>query len=229
MSESLPGVPAHDCRQCRLGQLVQPCAPDDWRRLPQAGPSVRLYRNNVVQDEGPEYGCEIMLLGEAPGQQEDRVGAPFQSTTPAGRTLNAAIAEVGGLCRVIRDDMHHSGYRCITHGNGGWEHPLYCAYVVHCRPLDNKIDKFPDAVETCRSLYLEATIERINPKVIICLGKTAGVYWFGKTPTLSIRQLANGRVILNAPTPATVARGNVDMRPKLVEALRLAKELAYPL
>src|SRR3990167_11464367 len=66
---------------------------------------------------------DLMVIGEAPGEEEDRKGFPFVGRS--GQLLRQVLGEVG------------FDERCITYTN-----------VVRCRPLDNKIDK--KSIEYCK-------------------------------------------------------------------------------
>ncbi|OCB36191.1 uracil-DNA glycosylase [Mycobacterium malmoense] len=99
-------------------------------------------------------GAPIMLVGEQPGDQEDRAGEPFVG--PAGRLLDRALAEAGidPACTYETNAVKHfkftrkGGKRRIHQKPGRTE-------VVACRP------------------WLIAEIEAVRPRVIVCLGATA--------------------------------------------------------
>ena len=221
---SLDGRPAPDCTLCRLGTLTVPCDAHDVRTTiiatdGQTVAAVRPYRTNVVQGEGP-VPCLVMFIGEAPGFHEDREGRPFVPTAPAGRVLAAAMAEVG----LYREGQIATSLREVITANMPW---VYMANAVKCRPLDNKLDRFPDALSICRDTFLGAEIAAVQPRVIVCLGKVAAQPWFGSTSSLAFRQLPDGPLLIHAPHPSNIARGNAEGRPKLLEALRVAKEVGY--
>lgn len=263
MSETVLEVdwrPKDNCAACRLGTETIDCAASDVRRLSDegryGGRPVRLHRNNVVQGLGP-VPCPVMLVGEAPGFQEDRDGYPFNPAAPAGRVLQGALDEVGlyRWTRTIDDAIEEMALSAKAKANVYTGYANFVPYVyetniVKCRPPNNKIDKFPDAVETCRSLYLLREIAVVQPKVIVCLGKVAASYWFGAQPSLSFREVEvfggfepspvheiggaamvmvmRRTLLIHAPHPSNIARGAKENRPKLVEALRVAKEVGYP-
>ena len=227
--------PEPDCRECRLGSLTVPCSSEDVRRLlsvdSESAPTpVKPYRNSVVLGEGP-VPCPVMLIGEAPGYHEDREGKPFRPQAPAGRVLQQCLEEVG-LCRFLPERCsRHGGYVLFGRDSSGSIvnitcSPVYITNVVKCRPLDNKLDKFPDAVEVCRERFLFPEVKVVKPKVIVALGATAAVYWFGSARNAS-RVLADGTTVIHAPHPSSIARGNVDGRARLLYALREAKEIGY--
>lgn len=92
-------------------------------------------------------GSNLMLIGEAPGEQEDIQGEPFVGA--AGQLLNKILAAIN----FTRDD-------------------IYIANILKHRPPGNRN---PEPEERERSLpYLLRQIELIEPKIILCLGKVAG-------------------------------------------------------
>jgi uracil-DNA glycosylase len=102
-------------------------------------------RTQVVFGVGdPE--ADLMFVGEAPGEQEDREGIPFVGR--AGRLLTSLIEGIG----LDRDSV-------------------YIANVVKCRPPGNR-DPQPDEVESCRP-YLEGQVDFVAPKVLVTLGNFA--------------------------------------------------------
>jgi DNA polymerase len=99
-------------------------------------------RTNVVFGAGSP-DAEVLIVGEAPGQQEDKLGEPFVGRS--GQLLNKLLGEV----ELQRDD-------------------IYIANVVKCRPPGNR-DPRPDEIDACKG-YLKRQIELIDPKVVITLG-----------------------------------------------------------
>jgi DNA polymerase len=100
-------------------------------------------RNLTVPGEGPE-DADIMMIGEAPGYHENRLGRPFVGA--AGRFLEQLLASIN----MRREDV-------------------YICNVVKCRPPNNR-DPLPHEIETC-SPYLDRQIELVKPRVIITLGR----------------------------------------------------------
>lgn len=154
-----------------------------------------------------------MLIGEAPGFHEDREGKPFRPHAPAGRVLMKALDQAGFTRYDDPDELEGR--------------PVYITNALKCRPLDNKIDRFPDALEVCRSTFLDDEIAVVQPRVVVCLGKVAAQpYFFGET-ALAYRW-SGERLYVHVPHPSNIARGNKDNMVKLVEGLRMAREVAYP-
>jgi DNA polymerase len=89
---------------------------------------------------------KAMLIGEAPGHDEDLQGEPFVGR--AGKLLNDILKAIN----FAREDV-------------------FIANILKCRPPNNR-DPLPLEMETCIP-YLHKQIELINPKVILCLGRVA--------------------------------------------------------
>ncbi len=90
--------------------------------------------------------AELMLIGEAPGQDEDRQGEPFVGR--AGQLLNQMLAAIG-----------HQ------------REQVYIGNIIKCRPPGNR-DPKPEEIACCRG-YIERQIELVAPKVLLCLGRVA--------------------------------------------------------
>jgi uracil-DNA glycosylase family protein len=104
--------------------------------------------------------AKIILVGEQPGNEEDLEGAPFVG--PAGRLLDKALAEAGidrGLTYVTNVVKHFK-----------WE------------PRGKRrIHAKPNAAEITACLpWLQAEIQLIQPKLVVCLGATAAQALLGK-------------------------------------------------
>lgn len=95
--------------------------------------------------------ADWMLVGEAPGAEEDRRGEPFVGQ--AGRLLDNMLAAVG-LTR-----------------EGTTPQSVYIANVLKCRPPGNR-DPAPEEVEQCRP-FLWRQIELVQPKVLLVMGRFA--------------------------------------------------------
>lgn len=95
----------------------------------------------VFADGSPE--AEIMILGEAPGADEDRIGRPFVGR--AGQLLDKMLTSIG----LDRDHV-------------------YIANVVPWRPPGNRT---PTPLETSTCLpFIRRQIELVHPKILVCLG-----------------------------------------------------------
>ncbi|MBQ3117623.1 MAG: uracil-DNA glycosylase [Alphaproteobacteria bacterium] len=113
-----------NCQKCALGAL----------------------RNNVVFSDGIP-NSKLMLIGEAPGFNEDMQGKPFVGR--AGQLLDKIFESVG-FSR---------------------EKDVYICNTIKCRPPENR-DPLPDEKEACRA-YLDKQIEILKPRIILLCGKVA--------------------------------------------------------
>jgi DNA polymerase len=103
-----------------------------------------------------------MLVGETPGDQEDRMGRPFVG--PAGKLLDRALLEAG----IDRGTVYLSN--AVKHFK--WE---------RAERGERRIHKKPNTMEiaACRP-WLDLEIALIRPKIIVCLGATAAQALLGK-------------------------------------------------
>ncbi len=90
--------------------------------------------------------ARLMLVGEAPGKNEDLQGEPFVGA--AGKLLDSLLEEIG----ISRPEV-------------------YIANVLKCRPPGNR-DPRPDEIESCKG-YLREQIRLITPEVVMTLGNFA--------------------------------------------------------
>jgi uracil-DNA glycosylase len=153
----------------------------------------KLHRGTIkaVPGEGPA-DARIMLIGEAPGYNEDRQGRPFVGA--AGTFLEELLA-LGGLRR----------------GD------VFIANVVKHRPPDNR-DPESDEIAAC-SGYLERQIAAIDPRVIVTLGRFSMARWFPNEKISRIHgqpKWVGGRLIVPMMHPAA-ALHRQENRP-LIEA-----------
>jgi len=102
--------------------------------------------------------AEVMLIGEAPGADEDAQGEPFVGK--AGQLLNKILTAVN----LKREEV-------------------YICNILKCRPPNNR-DPEPSEMESCTP-YLYKQIELIKPKFIICLGRIAGQWLLQTSETLT--------------------------------------------
>lgn len=112
----------------------------------------------TVFGEGPP-GARLMLIGEQPGDEEDRAGRPF--TGPAGRLLDELLASAG----IDRAQVY------VTNAVKHFKHTPRGKQRIHQRPV-------PGEVQACRA-WLDAEIEAVRPEVIVCLGSTAARSFLG--------------------------------------------------
>jgi uracil-DNA glycosylase family 4 len=113
-------------------------------------------RTHVVFGEGRE-DADVMVVGEAPGQEEDRSGRPFVGR--AGKLLELLLLSSG----FARDDV-------------------YICNVLKCRPPQNR-NPHPDEVDAC-SPYLLRQVELVQPRVILAFGAFAAQTLLGTDVTI---------------------------------------------
>lgn len=109
---------------------------------------------HTVFADGTEQ-APVMLIGEAPGREEDRQGRPFVG--PAGQLLDKMLAAIG----LARDTN------------------AYITNVINWRPPDNR-DPSPEEAALCLP-FLRRHIELARPRVIIVLGAVAARHVAGMT------------------------------------------------
>lgn len=100
-------------------------------------------RTNAVPGEGTGRGG-ILLVGEAPGRNEDKTGRPFCGA--AGKLLDLALAEA----RIPRDEA-------------------FVTSIVKCRPPKNR-DPTPEEKAACQPYLLEQ-VAALRPRVLVALGR----------------------------------------------------------
>jgi uracil-DNA glycosylase len=191
----LPESPAglDECRRCEL-----------WRHATQA-----------VGGAGP-LGARIMLVGEQPGDQEDRAGAPFVG--PAGLVLDRALA----AARLDRGAVY------ITNAVKHFKWELRGKRRMHKTPAQREI-------EACY-YWLEKELARVAPAVVVALGATALKALVGSSRATLDAALGTpfrheGRWIVATYHPSYVLRVPLEaMKAQafdiMVAALKQARELA---
>jgi DNA polymerase len=116
----------------------------------------------------------LMLVGEAPGADEDAQGEPFVGR--AGQLLNKILEAIG----FRRDDV-------------------YICNILKCRPPNNRKPQ-AEEVEQCIP-YLRKQIQLVRPALILCLGLTAAENLLGTTESLG---RLRGRTLQYEGTPVMV-------------------------
>ncbi|HVE12114.1 MAG TPA: UdgX family uracil-DNA binding protein [Elusimicrobiota bacterium] len=136
-------------------------------------------------------GASVLLVGEQPGDEEDREGEPFVG--PSGRLLNQALDEAG----ISRTDVYVSNV--VKHFK--WE------------PRGKRrIHKKPSLVEVRACLpWLDAELELVRPRLVVCLGATAAQALLGRAFRVTeqrgrILPWKNGRRILATVHPSSILR-----------------------
>jgi uracil-DNA glycosylase len=113
-------------------------------------------------------GAEVMFVGEQPGNREDLEGRPFVG--PAGKLLDEALAQAG----IARTHIY------ITNIVKHFKSTARGKLRIHKKPN-------ADEIAACRP-WLDAEIERVRPKVIVCLGATAAQALISRDFRVSIQR-----------------------------------------
>lgn len=103
-------------------------------------------RRTVVFGEG-DPAADLVVVGEAPGQEEDRTGRPFVGR--AGRMLDLLLLTAGFPRETV-----------------------FICNVLKCRPPNNR-DPLPDEIAMCTSSFLHPQLEAIAPRVLLAVGRFA--------------------------------------------------------
>jgi uracil-DNA glycosylase family 4 len=149
------------------------------------------------------HPAEWMVVGEAPGAEEDRQGEPFVG--PAGQLLTAMLAAIG----LARESV-------------------FIANVLKCRPPGNR-DPKPEEVAECLP-YLEQQVALVGPRIILAFGRIAAQNLLGTEATLgSLRGVVHRFGPLNTPVvvtyhPAYLLRSPGEKR-KAWEDLKFARQV----
>ena len=154
-------------------------SPGGWIELKQAVPactacSLHSTRTQTVFGVGDE-NADWLLVGEAPGAEEDRLGDPFVGQ--AGKLLDNMLAAIG-LSR---------------------QKNVYIANVLKCRPPGNRNPE-PEEVAKCTP-HLRRQIELIEPKLIVAMGRFAAQTLLATDATIASLR---GRVHSYAGVPLIV-------------------------
>jgi DNA polymerase len=173
--------------------------------------------SRVVFGEGPR-DARLVLVGEQPGDVEDRSGRPFVG--PAGEVLDAALAEAG----IARGEVYVTNavkhFRFVERGKRRIHQTPRMSDVADCRP------------------WLEAELAALNPETVVCLGATASKALLGSTARvnelrgrLCASQWARRVVVTVHPSACLRAIEEVErarLFAMLVEDLRLSADIAKP-
>ena len=192
------------------------------RRVAATCRACHLWRcgTQTVFGEGPSRAA-VMLVGEQPGDREDREGRPFVG--PAGRLLDSVLADAG-LPRetvYVTNAVKHFKWEAAERG-------------------ERRIHKKPNAAEirACRP-WLDAEIRVVRPKLLVCLGATAAQALLGKafritrdrgtpielTDGLTAFATMHPSAVLRVPDSAGRAKAERDMVADLKAAVRYLSRL----
>jgi len=168
--------------------------------------------NVCIWGNGPKR-ADIMLIGEAPGAEEEQEGRPFVGA--AGRKIDALLAEAG----LPRDKV-------------------YVSNIVKCRPPNNR-DPLKDEAAACFT-YLAEEIAQVKPKVIVLIGlqavkaltsETALGKARGKLLQVSSKVRVGDALVIATYHPAWAMHNPAmlkTMEDGIIEDLRYAQNLVNP-
>jgi uracil-DNA glycosylase family 4 len=144
--------------------------------------------------------ADLMIIGEAPGFNEDKQGEPFVGE--AGQLLD----KIMGAINFKRDD-------------------IYIANILKHRPPENRD---PKVEERANSLpYLLKQIELVDPKLILCVGRVSGTTLLGEDDSLKNMRSKfhefNGREMMVTYHPAALLRNQQWKRPTWEDVQKLRK------
>ncbi len=134
--------------------------------------------------------AEWLVIGEAPGADEDRQGEPFVGW--AGQLLNAMLASIG----LKREQV-------------------YIANILKCRPPNNR-DPKPEEAAACAA-FLQRQIELIQPKLILVVGRVAAQNLLQSDAPIGklrgrVHQLESGVPVIATYHPAYLLRSPQEKR-----------------
>lgn len=164
-------------------------------------------RTNPVPGEG-NFNAELMLIGEAPGYDEDQQGKPFVGR--AGQLLTDIIKAMG----MTREE-------------------IFIANVIKCRPPENR-EPMDDEIAQC-SPFLFNQIDIIKPKVIVTLGRYSTTTILKLNKQMRISELRgrffNYKGIKIMPTfhPAYLLRNEKDKKLVWNDMKLVLQELGRPI
>ena len=175
-------------------------AAGDWPALAAAArrctacPELAGSRRTVVVGSAPA-GARLLLLGEAPGAQEDETGEPFVGRS--GQLLDRVLAEVG---------LDRSAVAVLN--------------TLKCRPPGNRPPR-PLESARCRG-WAERQLALLQPAVVVALGLSATRWFLGPTALAPVRGRVHdvlGRRVLPTYHPSAAIRSGPSGEP-----LRLLRE-----
>lgn len=173
------GVTAWVPRQAPPAVRAAGTAGLDWDALEAAVSGCRLCglcetRTQTVFGTGDRQ-ARLMVIGEAPGAEEDRQGEPFVGR--AGLLLNSMLRAAG-----------------FERGQ------VFIANVLKCRPPNNR-DPGDAEAESCLP-YLRRQIELVSPDVILCVGRIAAQRLLGREDALA-RMRGRAHAVAGVPVVVT--------------------------
>ena len=150
--------------------------------------------------------ARLMLIGEQPGDEEDKRGEPFVG--PAGRVLDEVLNEVG----IERKDVYLTNavkhFKFVERGKRRLHQPPRLSEMIACRP------------------WLEAELDAVKPKVLVCLGATASKSVLGSKFSVMkdrgkiVESIYSKQVVATIHPSAVLRAVDSDARKQLREFLK---------
>jgi uracil-DNA glycosylase len=170
-------------------ECARPARPPDTSNLTEVRKAAsectacHLYKRatQTVFGEGPK-SAPIVLIGEQPGDYEDVAGKPFVG--PAGKIMDQALQEAG----IDREQVY------VTNAVKHFKWELRGKRRIHQKPNSREI-------AACRP-WLETELRLVKPKLVVCLGATAGQAIFG--PSFRVTR-ERGKVLSSKLAPRVLA------------------------
>jgi uracil-DNA glycosylase family 4 len=191
--------------------VPQSAAPLGWVELEHAVETCTLCPLHQTRTQGVfgvgDRNAQWMVIGEAPGADEDRQGEPFVGR--AGQLLNSMLKAIG----LKREQV-------------------FIANILKSRPPNNR-DPRPEEVRACIP-YLFRQVELVNPKLILCVGRIAAQTLLETdTPIGKLRgqlhRIAGNRPMIVTYHPAYLLRSPAEKRKSwsdLLLAMRTFEQVA---
>jgi DNA polymerase len=180
-----------------------------------------LYRNATqavfgeieAEPRSGQHTVAVMLIGEQPGDREDLEGRPFVG--PAGKLLDQALEQAG----IVRNEVY------VTNAVKHFKWEPRGKRRIHAKPSLREI-------RACRP-WLDAEIEAVHPKLIVCLGATAAQALLGSTfrvtqsrGTLQHREGLPALIATIHPSAILRARTDEDRRREMTGVIADLKQVA---
>src|SRR3989449_2306567 len=173
----------------KTDEYARPATPPDTSSLTEVRDASRqctachLYKRatQTVFGEGPK-GAPIMLVGQQPGHYADVAGKPFVG--PAGKIMDRALEKAG----IDRKEVY------VTNAVKHFKWEPRGKRRIHQKPNSREI-------AACRP-WLEAELRLVKPKLVVCLGATAGQAIFG--PSFRVTR-ERGKVLSSKLAPRVLA------------------------
>jgi uracil-DNA glycosylase family protein len=172
------------------------------------GCDLYLRTTQTVFGRGP-VPAKLMLIGEAPGDKEDDIGEPFVG--PAGKLLDDALESAG----IDREEVY------VTNAVKHFKWEPSGKRRLHAKPSSREI-------AACRP-WLEAEIQIVSPRIIVCLGSTASQSLMGRSFRITrqrgqILATPNDLPLISTWHPSALLR-SPDMPTRQIMTEELIKDL----